>query len=117
MLVPFHLRLFDRPDLLLERFHSATRLQESGRMFAISRCFKDEMGERPPMQIIEVYVPVQAGTSTAGDDVSQRNDAAVLQIRLQAWSGRDELGPPDRVGIGIDSPQTKLPFLKSAGGK
>ena len=65
--VPIGLHRFHRADELFEGVQSPTPLHQRQDMFLILRGLEDEVFERPPVELIQVEVAIQAGAAVVGD--------------------------------------------------
>ena len=115
MLVPFGLNRLNRPDDLLKGLQSTAALEQCLSLIAMFGMFENKMGQRPPMEIIQVEVLIHAGTTSIRDDLTQRNNAAVAKVLFKRSGGGDFIDPPDGIGIGVDSPNLQFVVSKLAG--
>src|SRR6185369_7566006 len=65
VLVPLSLDLFDGADLFFESGDTAARDEKGRGMVLVFWRLENKMGERPPMQIIEVHIPIHARAAVA----------------------------------------------------
>ena len=61
--VPFGLQRFHRANELFEGVQSPAPLHQFQGAFPMRRSLKAEVGERPPVEVIEVEVAIQAGAT------------------------------------------------------
>ena len=61
--VPFSLHCIHRADELLEGVQSPAPLHQFQGAFPMLRGLEDEIGQRPPVEVIEVEMAVQAGAT------------------------------------------------------
>ena len=66
--MPLRLDCFDRTDQALKGFKPPALLHQLERSIPMLGRFKNEVGQRPPMQIVQVEVTVKAGAALVGND-------------------------------------------------
>lgn len=102
--VPLPLDALDRADVPLEALECPAVPNDLEVAVAVLAVLggQQEMAQAPPVDVVEVEVPVQVRPALAGHDGAEGDDLARGDVRLHVVAERHVRQPPDGVGVGVD---------------
>jgi hypothetical protein len=117
MVIPLFLKVVNGSDVLLEAVKCAALPDDSQVGSAVFAMFvvEEEVGEAPPMDVVEIEVFVEVGPAFAGDNGLERYDRGALDVRINVTCEVHIPKPPDWVGMSIDSAGDKSSVGDKAG--